>query len=651
MDMIENLYPDKITNYTDLKENTYDHTLLEGLYNSVSGNLHCINHTWEHSNFNSTWVQESYTELTKFTKSKNLNRRAIKYYLYTQSLLVNEIESPFGKEIPELSKLNFDFQYYEDTEIQKNEKLNYLALMEFWKEYVWVYHQNSPPELIKIHDEYMRLLVMLFPERSKKKENLKPFEWMNHNCKCTVDKAAIFLNPAKMAHDYYISRKGVLPLQPSISDNTELDLSYDHYYPKGEIEKAKIQISQEGIIANGVPHGANEVPHGANGVPHGANEVPHGVNGAPNNPGEAGPQPAEQLGNQNPNGNMNGENLGNGINPAEGVPNRGNGFLGGWNPLRFLSNTRYFGNLFAPNKPPVESDPDLDEPVQMRLLKEDALKHNESGLYLNIANLYMVGHTDIGLLQNEEKAWKYYKVAADLDNPIAIHNIAVKEKQNNQSYSLELFQRWAKLNFPHWYIGLGLLYKSPNFQQNNISLAIEFFETALSLNENEGAIYLAEIYLNYEDFKNVTKGLKYLDDAIENTDTPFAKLMLIAKYLEDQTLFEKFVTCKRVYKLMKSLQKVSEINNWYYFGYQKYTIGKIDQALQIFSFAALNGHKDAALAAAYIWEHDMTQSLTWKFGHYSLCAFIYNMQSFFLKDEEAGVRAARSLIQLKNIIF
>lgn len=155
-----------------------------------------------------------------------------------------------------------------------------------------------------------------------------------------------------------------------------------------------------------------------------------------------------------------------------------------------------------------------------------------------------------------------------------------------------------------------MVYKNNVFEGHNISKAIKSFEAALDHEEYEGAVYLAEIYLNYEDYQNRTKGLEYLDEAIKLTDVPFPKLLMISKFFEDQTLLQSFVTCKRVYKLMKSLINMGEIKEWYYLGYQKYTIGEIDQALLLFSFASLGGHKKAALAAGYIWEHNLTQNLT-----------------------------------------
>ena len=126
-------------------------------------------------------MNNAYHKLTKTRKNKNMNKRALKYFLFIQSLLIDQIENPFINEIPDLSEMNFDFQYHIDNEIQFHEKINYLALFEFWKEYLCNFHQKSSKDLHQIHDDYMRLLMLLFPSENKKNKYLKPFEWINNN--------------------------------------------------------------------------------------------------------------------------------------------------------------------------------------------------------------------------------------------------------------------------------------------------------------------------------------------------------------------------------------------------------------------------------------------------------------------------------------
>lgn len=109
-------------NVTEIIDNTYDGNLLKKYYKVFSGDLDKITNATD--------------SLLEKPNVKNLNSRALRYFLHTQSLLIDEIKSPFSGDVPSLEELNFDFQYYEDQEIVALQKLNYLALMEFWKDYI-----------------------------------------------------------------------------------------------------------------------------------------------------------------------------------------------------------------------------------------------------------------------------------------------------------------------------------------------------------------------------------------------------------------------------------------------------------------------------------------------------------------------------------
>lgn len=159
---------------------------------------------------------------------------------------------------------------------------------------------------------------------------------------------------------------------------------------------------------------------------------------------------------------------------------------------------------------------------------------------------------------------------------------------------------------------------------------------------------MSHIYLYNPDVKNETKGYEYLDLALEKTENPTVKFAMISKLLEDKTILDKFVSCKRIYKLIKDLHEHNDIRYWYYLGYQKYTIGKFDQALLLFSFGALTGHKDSIRAAAYMWKNSEI-SFKCRLGHRSLCAFVYYMQLFFFNDNQAGIEAGRLLTQIPEI--
>lgn len=130
-------------NMTDIAMHTYDETLLELYYRTFLGNFSIkkLNNSEIElvdigKDFSLENLVEVSNQLQQFKGSKNMNLNALRYFLYTQSILINEIDNPYEEEVPTLEQLNFDFQFNQDPEIVHFGKLNYLALMEFWKEYV-----------------------------------------------------------------------------------------------------------------------------------------------------------------------------------------------------------------------------------------------------------------------------------------------------------------------------------------------------------------------------------------------------------------------------------------------------------------------------------------------------------------------------------
>lgn len=105
-----------------IKEKTYDGYLLNSYLSLFNAYPQAIN---------STTMLNSTTAL-----ASNFSYKALMYFKYVQSLITNEVTSAHGESKQSLEELNFDFQMTVDPEIQMYEKLNYLALMEFWKEYI-----------------------------------------------------------------------------------------------------------------------------------------------------------------------------------------------------------------------------------------------------------------------------------------------------------------------------------------------------------------------------------------------------------------------------------------------------------------------------------------------------------------------------------
>lgn len=135
--------PTKEVNMTDVAAHTYDAKLLGIYYNAFLGKFNTPEpfddktHLVELINdFDLENLVSVNNKLAELKERKFMNLDTLRYFLYTQSILIKEVDNPYDGEAPTLEQLNFDFQFNQDLEILHFEKLNYLALMEFWKEYV-----------------------------------------------------------------------------------------------------------------------------------------------------------------------------------------------------------------------------------------------------------------------------------------------------------------------------------------------------------------------------------------------------------------------------------------------------------------------------------------------------------------------------------
>mmetsp|Transcript_2393 Transcript_2393/g.3100 ORF Transcript_2393/g.3100 Transcript_2393/m.3100 type:complete len:123 (+) Transcript_2393:86-454(+) len=122
MEVEKNMALNNEFNIDIIKEKTYDGFLLNSYLSLFNAYPQAIN---------STTTLNSTTAL-----ANNFSYKALMYFKYVQSLITNEVTSAHGESKQSLEELNFDFQITVDPEIQMYEKLNYLALMEFWKEYI-----------------------------------------------------------------------------------------------------------------------------------------------------------------------------------------------------------------------------------------------------------------------------------------------------------------------------------------------------------------------------------------------------------------------------------------------------------------------------------------------------------------------------------
>ncbi|CAI2387601.1 unnamed protein product [Moneuplotes crassus] len=647
LDKVMDLYEGITKDHDQLQAQTIDGQILAEVYSAILEKGNCTS--------DEEFMRKGCEQLRNVgTKDRNL--RAMQYFGYVQSLVVEEVENPFGDVFPDFEEFKPDHR----SVIIIDENLDYLELMNFWRQYTCLSYKNASKEYREIQNSYMELLKYLLPYNTTDDKHLLPFEIFNQDCQCSLKNIISSLNPAHSGYLYFYSKLGVTAQQPLIRDETETDLDFDHYYSKEDIERAtrikQIKINIEKGINDTVIDGVdvNQTksvsvnPQPTDNIQENISSENHEINTDGVNQEIQGTSQPEAFGevHEGPHPNPNP------VNYPFRIPNLFNNigeFFNRWSPFEYLSSTKLFSRFFRKNSFQRDED-DSEESTKMNLIINQAFKSNSSLLFYNIGNIYFSGNTEFGVIKNIEKARKYYKLAADMDNPLAIYNLGILAIQKNASYSLQMFERCAKPNFSSCYIGQGKIYSNQGFSERNLTKAVESFEKGLELGDFEGASNLSELYFNELDIKNDTKALEYLDIAINNTDSPGPKLLRIIKYLENSASIEDPGNCEKAYNLIKNLIEIGEINEWYFYGYKKYTTGKFDQALQLFSFASMNGHKLATLAAAYIWEHNLTQNLTCRLGHHSLCSFVYNMHSFFLGDKFAGLRATRVITSLNTKI-
>ena len=81
-------------------------------------------------------IDEVWESLNKYDRVDKLNAKALVYFLHHQSLLTNEIESPFEEDdiVPTVADLlNDDNAYLREESVVEGKKTNYLAHMNLWE--------------------------------------------------------------------------------------------------------------------------------------------------------------------------------------------------------------------------------------------------------------------------------------------------------------------------------------------------------------------------------------------------------------------------------------------------------------------------------------------------------------------------------------
>ena len=422
-------------NLTALMNDTFDGLLLENFIKVFNADLEILSNAKD--------------RLGNNTLSKNLNFNALRYFLYVQSQLIDQIENPFSSNKQSLEALNFDFQFSEDQELTNYIKINFLALMEFWKEYIWIYHLDSKKNSLKIHDTYVRLISSIFSTVTSKNStySITPFEWIKSFCKWTVDKASIFLNPAHLIAKTIQKDFGIMPPNIDINENTKTNLPSSFYY-------APQTPQAENFAAN-----ANEVAGGPVNT-----ATPGGTLGADGNP-------VQNVGNEaiNPADNQFGPNPEANPNPNINGIRNGGGWFGNW--FGFL------GNFWNKDKKANE------EPLIIKYNEDKAKETNNSQIYYQLAATFIFGDQKHGILPNRTKALMYFAEASNRGNSEAMYNLGVMNLEEDLNTSYKWFQKWADANFSLWFKGLAVIYgyNHPNNTYFNMTKSEEYFDLAINL--------------------------------------------------------------------------------------------------------------------------------------------------------------------------
>ena len=127
----------------------------------------------------------------------------------------------------------------------------------------------------------------------------------------------------------------------------------------------------------------------------------------------------------------------------------------------------------------------------------------------------------------------------------------------------------------------------------NVTTAIKYLERAQDGENKEASSILAHLYLTNPEAMDKAKGYKYLDRIAKDTKNPDALVLLISTYYENHNFLYNAEKCQKVMKFIDQLKYINEMDTWYEYGYRKYTLGRFDQAITIFTFVALNGHTEA----------------------------------------------------------
>lgn len=267
----------------------------------------------------------------------------------------------------------------------------------------------------------------------------------------------MFLNPIQLGYVHYVENKGVIVSNPEIDEETPVDLEKDFYISKQNIKsdeekKQNATVSDTGI--GGGTTGLNAPVDGqqAN-APVDGQQANAPVDGQQANAPVDGEQVNAPVGDQpdaavDPN---NVQNDGNHADPNNPNMQDNNIFGGGFNPIGQGSFFGRFFNRFWPqrsqNRTHESNIPNEGKPAKIRHMELAAEMSNDPLIYINIANEYIKGNEEIGLLPDIEKAKHYLHIAADLGSKQAMFNLGVFYQHSDPEKAKQILEKCVDLNY------------------------------------------------------------------------------------------------------------------------------------------------------------------------------------------------------------
>ena len=149
-------------------------------------------------------------------RSNSRNFETLKYFVHAMSMIVEGIPDPYYGESQNLKTLlNNSVQ---DDEQRKFDKLDYLQLMNFWEEYLWIKNQIDNEKILDIQSDYLAFLSTILYIKDKNQVGLlHELVMLNSEWKLCGDNLKMFLNPTKTARNYFYQYNGMHRRSPSIN--------------------------------------------------------------------------------------------------------------------------------------------------------------------------------------------------------------------------------------------------------------------------------------------------------------------------------------------------------------------------------------------------------------------------------------------------